>query len=291
MITVSKKTFTAWLVTALDAAAIIYASVMSYWMKTAVFLPCIAVLAIGLVFAICFVVGRMRMDMEQGVDAIDSKETMVAAVAHEIKNPLNSIKGANQYLHDKYKNENDIREFTAIVIDEINRLEKYLNEFMSFSRGVRPNLKKQNINNFLTGILMLVKHSFPYGIRVVAESEKIPDIYMDAEQMRQVLVNLINNAKDATHGRPNPRVEVRLGADDKHVYIRVKDNGAGIEKKEIHKIFTPFFTTKKEGLGIGLAICKSIVKKHNGELSVESEKDKGSVFTISLPVEKRGKGR
>jgi signal transduction histidine kinase len=291
MVIGSKKIFTAWLLTALDAAAVIYGAVASIQMKTFVFLPCIAVLALCLIFALYFILARAGIHLSQGMDAIDSKETMVAAVAHEIKNPLNSIKGANQYLHDKYKNENDIREFTAIVIEEINRLEKYLNEFMSFSRGVRPNLKKQSINNFLTGILMLVKHSFPYGIRVVAESEKIPDIYMDAEQMRQVLVNLINNAKDATHGRPNPRVEVRLGADEKHVYIRVKDNGIGIDKKELPKIFTPFFTTKKEGLGIGLAICKSIVKKHNGELSVESEKGKGSVFTISLPVEKRGKGR
>lgn len=225
--------------------------------------------------------------LESPLNDIDSKETMIAAVAHEIKNPLNSIKGANQYLHDKYKSTQDIYEFTGIVVEEINRLERYLNEFLSFSRGVKPHMKKHDIQSFATGILMITKHNFPYGIKIISEKPKLPDVYMDAEQMKQVMVNLLNNAKDATRGKSSPRVEIRLSNDENYVYIRVADNGCGISRKDLSRISTPFFTTKKEGMGIGLAISRSIVKKHGGDLSIESKLNKGSVFTISIPVEKR----
>ncbi|MBN2753266.1 MAG: HAMP domain-containing histidine kinase [Candidatus Goldbacteria bacterium] len=225
--------------------------------------------------------------LESPLNDIDSKETMIAAVAHEIKNPLNSIKGANQYLHDKYKSTQDIYEFTGIVVEEINRLERYLNEFLSFSRGVKPHMKKHDIQSFATGILMITKHNFPYGIKIISEKPKLPGVYMDAEQMKQVMVNLLNNAKDATKGKSSPRVEIRLSGDDNYIYIKVADNGCGISKKDLSRISTPFFTTKKEGMGIGLAISRSIVKKHGGDLSIESKLNKGSVFTISIPVEKR----
>ncbi|PKL91481.1 MAG: hypothetical protein CVV21_07810 [Candidatus Goldiibacteriota bacterium HGW-Goldbacteria-1] len=225
--------------------------------------------------------------LESPLNDIDSKETMIAAVAHEIKNPLNSIKGANQYLHDKYKSTQDIYEFTGIVVEEINRLERYLNEFLSFSRGVKPHMKKHDIQSFATGILMITKHNFPYGIKIISEKPKLPGVYMDAEQMKQVMVNLLNNAKDATKGKSSPRVEIRLSNDENYVYIKVADNGCGISKKDLSRISTPFYTTKKEGMGIGLAISRSIVKKHGGDLSIESKLNKGSVFTISIPVEKR----
>jgi two-component system sensor histidine kinase HydH len=216
-------------------------------------------------------------------------ERMVAALAHEIKNPLNSMKGASQYLHDMYHDKKDIFEFTGIIIEEINRLERYLNEFISFSRGMNLRLKLTNLTTFITGIIMIVKHSFPTEIKLTVKKSGIPDIYIDPEQLRQVMVNFFSNAKDALEGVKDPEAEVILNHAGKNALITLRDNGKGISKKDIKHIFLPFYTTKESGLGIGLAISKTIVSKHGGRITVKSAENKGSEFTISIPVEKRGK--
>ncbi|HNZ28850.1 MAG TPA: HAMP domain-containing sensor histidine kinase [Candidatus Goldiibacteriota bacterium] len=278
-------------ITVLSSAAVVFSVYMFLFQKSfyaAFFAAAFLAISILSTYALMIMAkNEQSIVLESPLNDIDSKETMIAAVAHEIKNPLNSIKGANQYLHDKYKSKQDIYEFTGIVVEEITRLERYLNEFLSFSRGVKPHMKKHDIQTFTTGILMITKHNFPYGIKIVSEKPKLPDVYMDAEQMKQVMVNLLNNAKDATAGRSSPRVEIRLSSDDRYVYVKVADNGCGISKKDLSRISTPFYTTKKEGMGIGLAISRSIIKKHGGDLSIESKVNKGSVFTISIPVEKR----
>lgn len=214
---------------------------------------------------------------------IDSKEAMVAALAHEIKNPLNSIKGANKFLHDKHKNDSQIAEFTTIIGDEVERLEKYLREFMSFSRGINLRIKKVNLHTFVTGVVMTVKHGFENEIQVANPVKKLPPVSIDQEQMRQVLVNLLNNAKAAIKNADNPRVVIELDHDQSSVSMVVKDNGKGIDKKDLEKIFTPFYTTGKEGLGLGLSICRAIVRRHGGAIEVKSEKGRGSVFIVRLP--------
>jgi signal transduction histidine kinase len=217
----------------------------------------------------------------------DITESMVASLAHEIKNPLNSMKGATEYLHENYKNKKEIREFTGIILDEINRLDRYLNEFMSFSRGIKLRLKKSDIKSLVEGILMLAKHSLHAPVKIKALKDNIPEIYIDPEQIRQVIVNLLTNSNDAVADSKNPEIEILLDYDAHHVYISVQDNGTGMEQEEISKIFTPFFTTKKTGMGIGLNVSRSIITKHGGEISVKSEKGKGSSFTIILPAGKK----
>jgi len=208
---------------------------------------------------------------------------MVAAIAHEIKNPLNAIKGASQYLFDKYDEMREIKEFTGIIIQESDRLEGYLNEFLSFARGSKPNIKPQNLYNFITGVIMTIKHTVPYTIRVVPESDPGFIVGMDAEQLRQVLVNLLNNAKDAVSGRKHPEVSISIVSVRGHVLIKIKDNGCGIPAGTIKKVFDAFYTTKKEGLGIGLAISRTIVRKHGGSITVKSIRDKWTEFIIKLP--------
>jgi signal transduction histidine kinase len=216
---------------------------------------------------------------------------MVAALAHEIKNPLNSMKGAGQYLHDKYREKDDIVEFTGIIIDEINRLERYLNEFLSFSRGINLKLKLTNLESYIKCIVMTVKHSFPVDIKIMVEGSKVPDVYIDPEQMRQVLVNFFSNAKDALSGVKHPKAEIIISAGSKYAYIALRDNGRGISRKDLKYIFDPFYTTKETGIGIGLAISKSIVSKHGGKIMVKSVKNKGTEFIIAIPVKNRDMGR
>lgn len=215
----------------------------------------------------------------------DSTEMMIAALAHEIKNPLNSMKGAGQYLYNKYGDIADIKEFTGIIISEIERLDRYLNEFLSFSRGVKLRLKAVNLANLITGIVMTVKHGFPCEIAVDIKG-RIPDILADAEQLRQVFVNLLSNAKDALAGKDivSPAVKISARAAGRKVHISVSDNGSGMTGQVMKNIFIPFYSTKESGIGIGLAISKSIVEKHGGKIKVRSSPGKGSEFTLILPV-------
>ncbi len=217
----------------------------------------------------------------------DRTGRMVAALAHEIKNPLNSMKGASQYLHDKYSGQDEIKEFTGIIIDEINRLERYLNEFLSFSSGLGLKPGKVKLENFITAILMMVKHGFPADIKVTIRKNPMPEVYMDQEKMRQVMVNFFSNSADALRGVKEPKAEVILDADNRNAYITLKDNGTGIKAKDLKHIFEPFFTTKVSGLGIGLSISNAIVKKHGGLITVKSRPAISTEFTISVPLEKR----
>ncbi len=221
-------------------------------------------------------------DINRGANEVT--ESMVAALAHEIKNPLNSIKGATLYLEDNYGDNNNIKEFTRIIIGEISRLDSYLNEFMSFSRGMKLKLQKSDIINLINGIIMLAKHNFTTEINIKVKKTNIPEILIDQEQIRQVIVNLLSNAHDAVNNTKNPLIEVIVDADKINVYITVKDNGIGINKKDLKKIFTPFYTTKKDGMGIGLNISKTIVKRHSGKINVKSSKNKGTSFTVSIPL-------
>jgi signal transduction histidine kinase len=220
-------------------------------------------------------------------DQQERNERMVAALAHEIRNPLNSMKGASQYLHDKYPGENDISEFTGIIIDEINRLERYLNEFLSFSRGMSLKLTEVTPENFISGIVLLIKHNFPCEIKITISGGPMPHVFMDQEQMRQVFVNLFSNASDALKDIADPYAEIILEADKKYVRISLIDNGRGIKKADLKKIFEPFFSTKESGIGIGLPISRSIIKKHDGLITAESRPGSLTKFTISIPVEKR----
>lgn len=230
---------------------------------------------------------KKQKDKQLSNQINNSIQTMIAGLAHEIRNPLNSIKGASEYLNKKYNNLADVKEFTDIIIKEIERLDKYLNEFLSFSRGVKLKLQRINIENFLSGIIMTIKHSIPIELNISIE-KKLPDINIDPEQMRQVIVNLLSNAKDAVKETHNPQIKLKAWKDKKKIYIAVIDNGVGIKKEDLNSIFIPFWTTKENGLGLGLAICKSIVEKHNGRIKAKSSLDKGSEFIISFPLNKRG---
>lgn len=213
---------------------------------------------------------------------IEVKETMIAALSHEIRNPLNTIKGANKYLNEKYKDIKEVKEFTEIINDELLRIERYLNEFISFSRGIKLKLKKVDPVQYIKGIVMLAKYSFNGKIYIIEKKQKLPYITIDVELMRQVLDNLILNAKDAVNEVNDPEIKIILNCNNKFFYIEIVDNGIGISKENLRKVFYPFFTTKPNGLGIGLSICKAIISRHGGSIYLKSGRN-GTSFTIKIP--------
>ncbi len=227
------------------------------------------------------------MKKNNEIKQIEVKESMIAALAHEIKNPLNSIKGANKFLHDKYKSNREILEFTGLIENEILRLERYLNEFMSFSRGIKLKLKTIDMESYLKGIVMMAKYGFKGEIKVIKKKEKFPSVMIDPELFRQVIDNLIINAKDALNEKDNPEIKIIINYDKKFFLIEIYDNGCGISKENLKKIFMPFYTTKTNGLGIGLSICNAIIRKHGGCIKADSIKNRWTKFSIKIPYIKR----
>lgn len=231
--------------------------------------------------------------------------TLAAGIAHEVKNPLGGIRGAAQLLRDELKDRPALapyREYVDVMIREVGRIDRLLTEFLSFSEPQPPRLSPVNLNALLDRILLLQSASEARGEAVVVKEfdPSLPDIQGDAEQLTQVFLNLIKNAFEAMGGHGTLRVVSRLdtdyqirslrGGDRKTqvVAIDVSDTGPGIPEADLPKLFTPFFTTKGRGIGLGLALSHRIVHAHRGTMAVRSEPGRGATFTTWLPVSPEG---
>jgi signal transduction histidine kinase len=210
---------------------------------------------------------------------------LASAVAHEIRNPLNGIKGAQDILLEKIKPGDPEYRFVEIVKKETERLEGIVTEFLDFARPRPPRRIESNLHNLMRAVADLsAQHAAALGVSLtVAHAPEDVFARVDPDQMRQVLLNLVLNAIDAcgAHGVVTMNAR-RLQAD---VDITVSDTGAGLDPSEFERIFEPFHTTKSKGTGLGLAVCKSIVLAHGGTMSVESAPAQGATFTVRLPAQ------
>ena len=212
-------------------------------------------------------------------------EEMAPVLAHEIRNPLGSIKGAAQYLRSEVLNEED-RRLIDVIIAEVNRLNSVVNQFLSYAKPYQLNLKLQDVNAVITKAISIVRAN-DLTERIVIEEElrsELPPMNIDAEQLIQVILNIAFNALEAmpTGGKlifRTRRIDSDLG---EAVGISIRDTGKGIKKEELRNVFKPFFTTKERGVGLGLAICQRIIRSHGGHIRVKSLPGQGSIFYIRL---------
>jgi signal transduction histidine kinase len=219
---------------------------------------------------------------------------MSAGLAHEIRNPLAAIKGAVQYL-DPGKLPEEDREFLEIVIEEVNRLNGVVNQFLDYSRPLKPSMAATDVNEILERTFKLLQAQAPAGVLVDLDlGEGVPPVLCDAEQLKQVFLNLALNAFQAMPHGGRLSVSTRVARDELAfwregarkadvVEIRFRDTGPGIPEEARESIFVPFYTTKEKGTGLGLAICLRIVKAHAGSIVVRSPPDGGAEFLVSLP--------
>jgi signal transduction histidine kinase len=209
---------------------------------------------------------------------------MAAAVAHEIRNPLNGIRGAQDIILEKIGPDDPERKFADIVRRETRRIEDIVNEFLDFARPREPNRMNVNIGNVAASVMELCG-SQAAG-RGVSLNGDIPEggifATADADQLRQVLLNLTLNGIDACE----PGGEVRIAVKQQHenVLISVIDTGSGMSGEDRARLFEPFFTTKPSGTGLGLAVSLRIVENHGGRIDVKTSPGTGSEFTVILPV-------
>jgi len=226
---------------------------------------------------------------------------LAAGVCHEILNPLNIISGHTQALIMERENDEALMEDLRSVMEEIQRIEKIIGGLLKFSRKGDVDLKDMNINKELDSVLSILERDMNLeGVQVERRFDPaLPVIPLDSDRMRQVFLNIINNAKYAMKstrgGTLTVTTEVLAGKNGQPAngqgkaagLLRIKfaDSGPGIKKDDLRKIFDPFFTTKPEdqGTGLGLSVCHTIIEKHGGTLEVESEEDRGATFIIDLP--------
>ncbi len=206
-----------------------------------------------------------------------------AGVAHEIRNPLNSIRGFIQYFQKKLSLDEEDYRYTDLMLTEVDRLNRVISKLLAYSKPREPRLNIRSPEEVLDHCLRVVeREAAEAGVDLVHTplAEEMPLVLMDTDQITQIFLNILINAVEAT-----PRggqVSVRYDLDTSRLHIIIEDTGTGIPKENLDKLFDPFFSTKKKGTGLGLAIVRSIVEGHGGEIEVESEPDVGTRFTVTF---------
>ena len=216
---------------------------------------------------------------------------MATGLAHEIRNPLASIKAAAQYIEPGMVGSDD-REFLSILIEEVDRLNNVVSRFLDYARPLQTRLSTHNLNQIVRRVVTLMApEAATRQVELVAELDAdLPELYIDGEQIRQVLLNLLLNSIEAIdEAGGSVRVSTRFlrdptGDELGAALVRIEDSGRGIPEAEIDKIFNPFYTTKGSGTGLGLAIAYRIVQAHDGTIAVQSEVGLGTTFEIRIPV-------
>jgi signal transduction histidine kinase len=230
---------------------------------------------------------------------------MAAGLAHEIRNPLAAIKGAIQLIvpsvgaSDGAGREPDpeaTREFLGIILDEVNRLNGIVTQFLDYSRPLKTALAPGEVNDILQRTMKLLSPQVPAGVHVEIDLEPdLPRVNCDAEQLKQVFLNLAINAIQAMPTGGTLSIQTRLARDEiallrgpaRHsevVEIGFHDTGPGIPDGERDHLFVPFYTTKEKGTGLGLAICQRIVGSHGGTIGLRSAPGAGAEFVVALPA-------
>jgi signal transduction histidine kinase len=214
-------------------------------------------------------------------------EEMAPVLAHEIRNPLGSIKGAAQYLRSELS-AGDHQKLLDVIIEEVDRLNSVVSQFLNYAKPYTLKLKTQDVNQVIEKAISVIEAS-PRSDNVVIEKELRPDlplVHIDAEQLVQVILNIAFNAIEAMQegGTIIFRTSKISSGDGEAIGISIRDTGKGIKKEEMKNIFKPFFTTKERGVGLGLAISQKIIKNHGGHIKVKSIPPQGSIFYIRLSV-------
>ncbi len=213
---------------------------------------------------------------------------VIAAIAHEIRNPLAVVSGMSQILNAKLESRSEFSQELQTILSQTDRLRLFMNDILNYSRETEIKKEKVDLQSLLERSLVTAQTQFGsqhVNIKVKQELEKpIPDLWADGERLEQVLVNLVLNAYQAMKdmGTLVLNCSVREG----WVFLGVKDDGPGINEGDLHHLFEPFFTTKKNGSGLGLPISQKIVEAHGGKIEVRRVQTGGMLFTIQLPIQK-----
>jgi len=210
---------------------------------------------------------------------------LAAGVAHEIRNPLSSIKGFATYFKERYPDQPQDQQTAAIMIQEVDRLNRVVGQLLEFSRPISIKPQKTSLQMLVSDSLKLIEdRAAEKNISVHAQNNaRVDEARIDPDRINQVLLNLYLNAMDAMDEGGKLSVDLLSNSESGDIQITVSDTGRGISPDHLAKVFDPYFTTKSSGTGLGLAIAYNIVEAMGGSIKVASEKSQGTTFTITLP--------
>jgi two-component system sensor histidine kinase HydH len=211
---------------------------------------------------------------------------LAAGVAHEIRNPLSSIKGFATYFKQRYQDVPEDQQTADIMIQEVDRLNRVVSQLLEFARPISVSAKPTSFKELVADSLKLIQQQAQDRQITIntRNSAKIDEINIDPDRINQILLNLYLNAIEAMEPGGKLQIEIFDSDENGQMNIRVADSGKGIAEKDLPKIFDPYFTTKSSGTGLGLAIAHNIVEAMGGTIEVKSKAGKGTAFTLRLPL-------
>ncbi|OQY28282.1 MAG: hypothetical protein B6244_07705 [Candidatus Cloacimonetes bacterium 4572_55] len=222
-------------------------------------------------------------------DKLASLGRLAAGVAHEINNPLTGVLTYSSFLLKRTKDHPKIQEDLRVIVRETKRCREIVKGLLDFARQAPSKKTKVNINKIILHSLLIIDNQLSIDHVTVKKelADDLPLIRADANQMQQVMINLIVNASDAIETKKGD-IYIATIKEDKQIKIVLSDTGCGISQEKLTTIFEPFYSTKgQKGTGLGLAVVWGIIEKHKGKITVDSVIGKGTTFTIVLPIEKK----
>ncbi len=221
-----------------------------------------------------------RKNMEKEIAQLDRLNLvgqMAAAIGHEVRNPMTTVRGFLQMFSVKpqfavYK------EYFDLMVDELDRANSIIKQFLSLARNKHVEKRMTNLNTILELIFPLIQaDAFESGMKIGLELEGIPDLLLDEKEIKQLILNLVRNGLEAME--KNRKLTIGTSVTDNKVVLSVADQGRGIDAEILHKLGTPFLTTKDDGTGLGLAVCYSVAARHDAVIDVETSAA-GTVFYV-----------
>ncbi|MDI6755955.1 MAG: ATP-binding protein, partial [Thermodesulfobacteriota bacterium] len=235
---------------------------------------------------------REIRDLQEKVrrsERLASLGRLAAGVAHEIRNPLSSIRGFAQYFMRRLKGQEEEQEYASIMVKEVDRLNRVISELLDFARPKEPHREPQALEGIVDYYLKLLQPEFSQKkIKVEKSFEPdLPLVGVDRDQISQALLNLFLNSFESIEGEGKIKVSLKKISEPPALEVTIMDTGRGIAREDLEKVFEPFFSTKRKGSGLGLAIVHQIVEGHGGDISVDSQEGRGTTFRITLPVSEK----
>jgi signal transduction histidine kinase len=227
-------------------------------------------------------------------DRLSSLGLLTAGLAHEIRNPLVAIRTFTQLLPERYEDAEFREGFQGLALKEVDRICGLISELLSFARPSKPNVAPENVNDVVDNVARILEaQTKERNVEIIRDfGENLPKVWIDREQMKQVFMNLILNAIQAMRDGGDITISTRAVTrseaqpSGEFVQVEINDTGVGIPEENLQHIFDPFFTSKDEGSGLGLAVSHQIVQEHGGFVTVQSTVGKGTSFFVHVPVGK-----
>lgn len=219
-------------------------------------------------------------------DRLAALGELSAGIAHEIRNPLGSIKGSIEILESDISSDHPRHEFVEIIKEETARLNGLVQEFLEFARPPQPKVSQGSLNDLIESASSLVaKEAEQSAVRISKElDQSMPPLSLDSDQIRQVLLNILLNAIQAMDHGGRLSIRSHYEERDSRAVVEVSDTGPGVAPDQLEHIFDPFFSTKSNGTGLGLSISHQLVENHGGRIVARPNPDRGLTLRIELPV-------